>query len=615
MKLNFNFDFDRKKLKNRLIRVTFAIAIAFILHQFNLVFLETFSYDFRFKLKPTSPVSGHIETVAIDKETVGQMQRSPNARDHIRLLEILSEQNPKAIVYLIHPNELVGSYDELQKFAKTAKQLGNFIVLSDKLSLKGELGRLEMPPPFTGIKVAIGPKTSDRDFFGKDGVTRRMIVSYQDRMTLHPVLAQLFNNIEDESEYQGIFKNRDTKEAYIDFHPKGTYKANSFSNVLKGELDPNLFSNKVVIVGRDTEGTPRDYIQTPYSREPLAMSLLEMHANMLDTMILNRAPIQVPSWINFLITAIVATLIIYVVLTVSPTQGLAIIVGTLGLFCILAYVLFSFFTIWINMAYPFLSIFICYYFFIPYRLIVENKRSWEYYQKHKLLSQVEELKSNFLSMMSHDIKTPLARIQGMADIVKREGSNLSETQSNAINTIGQSTHDLTEFISTLLDLGRIESKDIKLHLRSKDLNALLTEVISKHEFLAQQKDIKILTEFEPLFSIKVDVELMKQVFSNLIENAIKYSPRGSKILVSTEETDGRVYIQVADQGAGIAAEDMPNVFMKFYRSKAAMSSSTKGTGIGLYLAKYFVDLHKGQIEVESALNKGSTFSVNLPMEQ
>ena len=265
------------------------------------------------------------------------------------------------------------------------------------------------------------------------------------------------------------------------------------------------------------------------------------------------------------------------------------------------------------MAHPWLAIFLCYYFFIPYRLIIENRRSWEIYQKHRLLKQVEELKTNFISMMSHDLKTPIARILGMADVILRDPTPLSSHQHEAVDTIKHSSDDLLKFINSILNYGRIESQELQLNKQSKDINTLLTEVISKHEFLGKLKKIQILKEFETLFPISVDPDLIRQVLSNLIENAIKYSHEDTKILISTEEKDGWVVIQIADQGPGIPRDELPNLFMKFYRSQNAKSSTIKGSGLGLYLAKYFVELHGGKIFVESTYGQGSTFTVQLPL--
>ena len=107
---------------------------------------------------------------------------------------------------------------------------------------------------------------------------------------------------------------------------------------------------------------------------------------------------------------------------------------------------------------------------------------------------------------------------------------------------------------------------------------------------------------------------MRQVFANLLENAIKYSPENTRILIATEEQRGRAIVQVSDQGQGIPPDELANVFMKFYRSKDAKASSVKGSGLGLYLAKYFVELHNGTLSVDSAPGQGSTFTVELPLD-
>jgi len=267
--------------------------------------------------------------------------------------------------------------------------------------------------------------------------------------------------------------------------------------------------------------------------------------------------------------------------------------------------------LWIDLAHPLLALFLCYYFFIPYRLIKENRRSWEYYQKHQLLTQVEELKTNFISMMSHDLKTPIARIQGMTEVIYKDQQPLSNSQRDAIDTIRSSSDDLLKFINAILQYGRIESQGIELHRQSKDINQLLIDVVKKHEFLAKVKRIKIQQELEPMFPVQVDPELLKQVFSNLLENAIKYSPEDSVVTVRSREDGDKVLVDFIDQGIGIPEMDLPNIFMKFFRTHTVKTSTIKGSGLGLYLAKYFIELHKGQISAQSELNKGSIFTVEL----
>lgn len=609
---------QQKEWLIRLLRIALALGIAVLLSQFNLDYLESWTYDLRMQSKRPTPPSGHVVTVAIDPQTVEELKRDPNAMDHVRLLGRLAAARPRAVVYINPPNEIDGTFEEMKLFADSALQLNQFIVAANRLPIKGQEEQLKLDAPLDRLTVLPGPKTSDQKIFAKDDVTRRLIFSYHGAPSLHALIASSYNGLRYDDlhamqDFRGIFDFLGTYQAFIDFRPSGTYRPVSFAQVLNGNFKAEDFRDKVVFVGADTVISSADYIRTPYSREVVAMSTLEMHANMTDTLILNSAPRKGPDWLDLLLTSLISILTVYVVLSVRPARGLLILMATMISFAVVAYVSFAGLGFWIGMAHPLLSIFICYYFFIPYRLIMENRRSWEYYQRNRLLTQVEELKSNFLRMMSHDLKTPLARIQGMADMVMADASQLSPSQKEALATINRSSEELSEFIGSILSLGRIESKEIKLQLHSRDVNTLLADVIKKSEYLAAKKGIKVIPEFEPLFSIKLDEDLIRQVFTNLIENAIKYSPENSKILVSTEEINGHIVIQVADQGIGIPDEELGHVFEKFYRSNEVKNSPVKGSGLGLYLSRYFVELHRGRISVESEMGKGSTFTVELPM--
>lgn len=598
----------------RALRMIFAVAVAIVICQVRLDYIEALTYDSRMAYKPVAPTSGHIEVVFIDKDSMNELQGEPDANDHARFLEQLAKAKPRAVVYAFDPEEIDGTTEELKNFAMTSEKLPAFYYAANLLPKPGHENMLKLEPPLENIPVYPAPKTADLNIFAKDGVTRRFIFSFDGQPVLHPLLARSYNGLQFEEDYHGIFDFYDTKQAYIDFRPTGTYKSTSFYDVMNGRVDLSRYNDKVLFVGKDSLETSKHYIKTPFSRALAAMTNAEMHANILDTLILNRAPKLSGKIQNYILTALISILTVFVVLTLRPTSGLMILGTTVFGFALICHLLFMVFGVWVEMAHPLLAIFICYYFFIPYRLIIENRRSWEYYQRNKLLTQVEELKSNFLRMMSHDLKTPLARIQGMIEIILRKQENLSNEQKRAVRTIEDSTFELSEFIGSILNLGRIESKEIKLELKSKDINSLMNQVVKKCDYLAERKGIEIITEFEPMFSVKADEDLIKQVFTNLVENAIKYSPDNTKILVSTEEQDGKIVVQVADQGRGIAKADLPNVFTKFYRTQDVVASDVGGSGLGLYLAKYFVELHDGEIDVDSDLGKGSTFTVSLPLD-
>jgi signal transduction histidine kinase len=595
------------------LRVALALAIAFFICQLQLDYIEGFFYDLRIRVRPEPKTSGQIALIAIDTKTQEVLKRLPEAADFSLVFKQLETSNPRHVLYADDFMEVMGSYEQLEEVAENAKKV-NFMVLEDrKLPEKGLEDEFRLLPPLQDIPVKSSPKTMDLQNFAKDGVTRRMIFDLEGTPLAHMTIAQEYNGLTRPDQYRGYFKMKRTNQAYVNYHTTGFYNTYSFIDVQEGRVSPDVFKDKIVIIGRDTRSDAKDYLMTPYSRDILAMPRFELHANILDTMIENDAPIKSPNWLTLLITCCIAVLTVFVVLTLRPGRGLFILGLTLGAYTIATWLAFLFGEIWIDYSHPLFAIFICYYFFIPYRLIIENRRSWEYFQRNSLLTQVEELKSNFLRMMSHDLKTPLARIQGMTELALRDNNTLSPKQQDALRTINQSSEELTEFVGSILDLGRIESKEIKLQLKSKDINALLTEVVQKLDYFSKQKNITVVTEFEPMFSVKVDEDLMRQVFYNLVENAIKYSPEGSSILVSTDEVDGRVVVQVADQGMGIPADEIGNLFMKFYRSRTVREGAIKGSGLGLYLARYFVDLHAGQISVESEKNKGSTFTVELPM--
>jgi signal transduction histidine kinase len=604
----------QKRSYSLLIKLAFALGIALIVAQFHFDYIESALYDFRVRLKPPTPVSGHVFNVVIDPHTIDTIRRVPNAKDHIELLKALKKAQVAVVIYIFPPSEIVGSLDELRELAQLASEFRHFYIAVPDAVPRSQIEDLRQPPPFEALQALAAPLTSDRNILAKDDVTRRLMTSYQGQATLEPIVASLYNpTVAQESHIRGLFEYLESGQAYIDFRPTGFYKASSFLDVIEGKEDLSKYKDNIVIVGRDIQATAKDYVRTPYSRDVIAMNLPELHANMIDTLILNSAVQRAPEWLDIAFTCLISIITVYLVLSAQPAQGLLLLGLTVLGFLGLSFLIFWLGGVWINNARPLLAIFISYYFLIPYRLIIENRKSWEYLQKNRILTQVEELKTNFLSMMSHDLKTPIARIQGMTDVVLKDSNPLSSRQKEALLTLAKSSEELLEFVSSILNLGRIESKELALNFQSKDPNTLLEEVVAKYEYLAQSKNIQISTELEPLFSIKMDIDLMRQVFSNLVENALKYSPDGSRILISTEERHGFVVVQVADQGHGIPQNELPHVFTKFYRSKGAKASTIKGSGLGLYLAKYFVELHKGTISVDSSPGQGSTFTVELPM--
>lgn len=604
----------KSSLFKMLVKVSLAFLIAFGISKVRIDYLESLSYDWRVAVLPDPPTSNKLYIVEIDEKTVGDLNGSPTALDHARFLDRLGEAKPSAIVYVIDPSDISGTYEELEEFTASADKAGVIVASRSFPNTDPNDESQQLLPPLDRLKVMSGPKTADNVSFGKDGVSRRWIHSFKTTPLLHTELTQTLYPQLRQDPLKGLFQYKRTVQGLVEFRRTGFYPRVTFEKVMRNQFNQADITGKIVVVGFNAKASLVNYVKTPFSRDLLAMPVAELHANIFDTVLLNRSPITPDRRINLLIVFLISVLTVFVVLSLRPTHGLVILLSTLIGFSVISIALLYFFQVKLVMAQPLMAIFVCYYFFIPYRLIIENRKSWEYYQKNNILTQVEELKTNFLKMMSHDLKTPLARIQGMADVVLQESKNLDEEQQKALRTISNSSVELSEFIGSILSYGRIESKEIKLMLQSKDINKLIKDVTRKCQFLAKEKDIEIVLELEPLFSINFDPELIQQVLTNLVENAIKYSPEGKKILVTSEEIDGKVIIQVADQGYGIPEDELENVFSKFYRSKTMTGSAIKGSGLGLYLANYFVTLHHGQIVLESVEGEGSTFSVEIPSD-
>lgn len=596
-----------------LIRFLGAVGIALVIYRFPLYYMEGALYDGRVRLSLSPEPTGKVVSIAVDSKTLSDLQGEPNTEDHRLLMDQLALENPHAVVVLSNPEKWVGTPDEKTNFAGRASQIINFFFATEQITPQSQSRRLRLNKPFDNLALISAPLTQDKVSFAADKVTRRILISFENQLFLQPILANLYNNIIDPHAYRGSFESDNSVYSYARFRPSGTYKPVSFVDARDGRFPKGTFSNKIVLIGVDSQLDSNDYILTPHSRNPFGMSKLEAQANIIDTLIENNGYIEASTLVDLVITVFLAYMTVLIVWSAVPLAGISLLLGLAVAFSVIAFCIFAGLGIWINMIHPLLAIFVSYYFFIPYRLIAENRKSWEYYQKNRLLTQVEELKTNFLSMMSHDLKTPLARIQGMAELTLNDKKHLTGTQTEALSTIIKSSEELGSFIGSILDLSRIESKEVKLHKTSKDINSILKDVIRKYEFNAQAKNITIESQLDPLFSIKVDVDLIRQVFSNLVENAIKYSPEDSKVVISTKDDGDKIRVEVLNSGPGIPADEVDNVFLKFYRSKAAKASPIKGTGLGLYLAKYFVELHNGAIAVNSNPDQGTRFTVELPV--
>ena len=228
------------------------------------------------------------------------------------------------------------------------------------------------------------------------------------------------------------------------------------------------------------------------------------------------------------------------------------------------------------------------------------------------IKEMESFRDTILSMLGHEMQTPLTIIQGYTDTLSRPDTNWdSEILKQGLQVIGEESHRLSQVMNKLLLASRLSGGAVNLEKEPVNLSALANKVVRRLSTVTSIH--QFILEFpEELPFVTVEPNLMEQVLTNLIENAIKYSPRGGKVIVSGIMVDGKVKVIVSDEGVGIPSGDMDHLFERFYRGEKGQSKF-QGTGLGLYICKTIVEVHGGKMEASSQLGRGSQFSFTLPV--
>jgi signal transduction histidine kinase len=248
-------------------------------------------------------------------------------------------------------------------------------------------------------------------------------------------------------------------------------------------------------------------------------------------------------------------------------------------------------------------------------LAIQNARLFrEIEEKSKQIEAANRHKSEFLANMSHELRTPLNAIIGFSEVLgERMFGELNEKQAEYTDDILSSGRHLLSLINEILDLSKVEAGRMELEVATFDLPLAIDNARTFVRERATKHGINLdVTVDERLGDFVGDERKIKQVLLNLLSNAVKFTPEGGRIGIKARQADGSVEISVSDTGIGIAPEDQPKIFEEFRQVGSDYAHKVEGTGLGLTLAKKFVELHGGKIWVESEVGKGSTFSFTLP---
>lgn len=227
---------------------------------------------------------------------------------------------------------------------------------------------------------------------------------------------------------------------------------------------------------------------------------------------------------------------------------------------------------------------------------------------------LEQLKDDFISTISHELRTPLFSIQGFVRLILNGDVSDKQTQHEFLSIIERQANHLAELVSDLLDLNRISSNALQLKMAPVDLVDILNQTISQLQGFSRKKQVQVRAKFPAsLPLIQGDATRLRQVFTNLIGNAIKFTPQKGRVFVQAKANQKNVLISITDTGIGIPTEDLERIFGKFYQVEEHSTRSAEGSGLGLHIARQLVERHNGKIWAQSELGKGSTFFVQLPI--
>jgi signal transduction histidine kinase len=386
--------------------------------------------------------------------------------------------------------------------------------------------------------------------------------------------------------------------------PKGSFNTLSLTQLFDPNFEKNLLEDKIIIIG--SKDSKLHNFQTPVGQ----LTRSEITANIMDNFLSEKWIQRIPIFLALFIHFCILILSIYIISLYPQSAAFIFFLWIAISYSAISIWAFDSFYIWTPILSIVVQLFVTYLIFLSYKLTVKDYQNLQLEQERRSLMELEQLKQNFVSLFSHDLKTPIAKIQAICDrlILQNPKSEISHD----LKSLRKESSELHRYIQSILHITRVESRDFKLNKDATDINETITQVVDQVLPLAKAKKHQITTDLEPLFLIDADPVLIHEVILNLVENAIKYTPESGKIDITTRELNDMVFVRVKDSGPGIKEKDQGKVFEKFYRAKAQQHNE-KGSGLGLYLVKYFIELHGGKVFLKSQPNRGTEIGFSLPI--
>jgi signal transduction histidine kinase len=230
--------------------------------------------------------------------------------------------------------------------------------------------------------------------------------------------------------------------------------------------------------------------------------------------------------------------------------------------------------------------------------------------------EAARLQSDFVSAVSHEFRTPLTSLKQLAELLSSGRVTSEDRRARYYQVMEQESGRLHRLVEGLLDFGRMEAGALEFNKEKASIRDLVRDVVADFEAeIADQSYAVELSDHDSRATALVDVEALRRTVWNLLDNAAKYSPDCQTVWVDVTQEDGHATIAVRDEGVGIPSGELETVFNKFVRGTSSDGRGTKGTGIGLAMVRHIVEAHGGEVRVESEVGRGSTFIIQIPVEE
>ncbi|MCS7024352.1 MAG: CHASE2 and HATPase_c domain-containing protein [Bryobacteraceae bacterium] len=574
--------------------------------------IDNYHYDFLLALHGSKQPAQHSVILEIDDATLQRYGRRSLRATLARALERVAQAQPKVVAVDLIYGEAWDPADDAA-LARAFASAPNLVLSADILP-DGQ--RWQLPyGPFRTFAKAVGHVHADPDRY--DGVSRQVqLEKVAGRMRLWALALEAYRLSLGVEQIIESPKDLQLGQAVIPIprHPTQgralliLYRASGIPKISVQQIleQPHLaenLRNKVVFAGVTSQSETRDRLMTPVSTL-LPMPGVEIHAHIFETLAGGKYLRQASN---------VAVLVVGAIFSASTAAMFALFGGwqaylTAILQILLAH-LFPHLLFREGVVFPLLAPAACAW------LTGLSCAAWEYFVVRKQLRKSEDDRRRYqqaIHFVAHEMKSPLTAIQGMSELIGRY--NLSEEKRKHLaQTIHSDSKRMAKMMQAFLDVERLSEGQMEMKREPFAIQDVVTVCVERVRPLGDRKQIRILLGEQSSDEVLGDRELMEYAIYNLLTNAVKYSPAETEVRVDTRRCGEELHVSVRDQGMGMDEKELKQIGTKFYRTRRAEQSGESGTGIGLSIVRQIVEHHGGRLEVTSALNQGSCFTIAVPV--